>query len=64
MSRCLYCYQPIEEEKSEFHSACSGKIFGTPNPPELPYSEDQMFQLAEKVVKSQTAVTGVQPKLS
>jgi len=64
MRRCLYCYQPLEEEKSEFHSSCSRKIFGTPHPPELPYSEDQMLQLAEKVVKSQTTVTGVQPKLS
>ena len=64
MRRCLYCYEPLGEEKSEFHSACSRKIFGTPNPPELPYSEDQMLQLAEKVVKSQTTVTGVQPKLS
>lgn len=48
----------------EFHSACSRKIFGTPKPPELPYSEDQMSELAEKVIKSQTSVTGVQPKLS
>jgi serine/threonine-protein kinase HipA len=64
MRRCLFCYEQLGEEKSEFHSACSRKIFGTPNPPELPYSEDQMLQLAEKVVKSQTTVTGVQPKLS
>jgi serine/threonine-protein kinase HipA len=64
MRRCLFCYEPLGEDKSEFHPACSRKIFGTPNPPELPYSEDQMLQLAEKVVKSQTTVTGVQPKLS
>jgi len=64
MRRCLYCYGPLEEVRVEFHSTCSRKIFGTPNPPELPYSEDQMLQLAEKVVKSQTTVTGVQPKLS
>lgn len=64
MRRCLYCYKPLDEEKLEFHAACSRKIFGTPNPPELPYSEDEMLQLAEKVVKSQTSVTGVQPKLS
>ena len=54
----------MAEEISEFHSLCSRKIFGTPIPPELPWSEDQMLQLAEKVVKSQTTVTGVQPKLS
>jgi serine/threonine-protein kinase HipA len=64
MGRCLYCYDDLGEEKSEFHKACSRKIFGTPSPPELPYSEDQMMQLAEKVIKSQSTVTGVQPKLS
>ncbi len=64
MGRCLFCYEPLGAEKSEFHSACSRKIFGTPNPPVLPYSEDQMSELAEKVIKSQTSVTGVQPKLS
>ena len=64
MRRCLYCYDDLGEETSEFHKACSKKIFGTPIPPELPYSEDQMMQLAEKVIKSQSTVTGVQPKLS
>ena len=64
MRRCLYCYDELGEETSEFHKACSRKIFGTPTPPELPYSEDQMLQLAEEVIKSQSTVTGVQPKLS
>lgn len=64
MRRCLFCYNELEEEPSEFHKACSRKIFGTTTPPELPYSEDQMLQLAEKVIKSQSTVTGVQPKLS
>lgn len=39
-------------------------MFGIATPPILPYSEDQMLQLAEKVIKSQSTVTGVQPKLS
>jgi serine/threonine-protein kinase HipA len=64
MRICLYCYNDLGNETSEFHKACSRKIFGTPVPPELPYSEDQMMQLAEKVIKSQSTVTGVQPKLS
>lgn len=62
--RCLYCYNELGEETAEFHKICSRKIFGTPIPPELPYSEDQMMQLAEKVIKSQSTVTGVQQKLS
>jgi serine/threonine-protein kinase HipA len=64
MRRCLYCYDQLGEETSEFHNACSRKIFGNPSPPELPYSEYEMLQLAEKVIRSQSTVTGVQPKLS
>jgi len=64
MGRCLYCYDELGEETYDFHPSCSRKIFGTPIPPELPYSEDNMLQLAEKVIKSQSTVTGVQPKLS
>jgi serine/threonine-protein kinase HipA len=64
MGRCLYCYNELGEETYEFHPSCSRKIFGTPIPPDLPYSDDDMLQLAEKVIKSQSTVTGVQPKLS
>lgn len=64
MRRCLYCYQPLEDEGPEFHGSCSVKIFGTALPPDLPYNEDQMLNLAEEVIKSQTSVTGAQPKLS
>jgi len=62
--RCFYCYQPLENLEGDFHLACSRKIFGKTDPPILPYSEDQMLELAEKVIKSQVTVPGVQPKLS
>jgi serine/threonine-protein kinase HipA len=39
-------------------------MFGQSTPPELPYSETQMEELALQVVRSQVAVTGVQPKIS
>lgn len=64
MSRCLYCYQLLSENVVDFHSTCSKKIFGQPTPPELPYSETQMEDLAIQVVRSQVSVTGVQPKIS
>lgn len=64
MIKCLYCYEPLEEGGQEFHSSCSRKIFGTAIAPELPFNEDQMLHLAEDVIKSQTSVTGAQPKLS
>ncbi|HVK97417.1 MAG TPA: HipA domain-containing protein [Flavisolibacter sp.] len=33
-------------------------------PPVLPYTKEQMLELGKKVIKSQIAITGVQPKLS
>jgi len=62
--RCLYCYQLLDESDIDFHPSCSRKIFGFSIPPVLDYSEDQMLELGNKVIKSQSAVTGVQPKLS
>lgn len=64
MSRCLYCYQLLSQEEVDFHFTCSRKIFGQPTPPELPYSETQMEELAFQVVRNQVTVTGVQPKIS
>ncbi len=62
--RCLYCYNPLSDAETDFHAACSRKFFGSSVPPVLPYSEDDMYELGAQVIKSQSAVTGVQPKLS
>ena len=64
MNRCLYCYEPLAENEQDFHAACSKKIFGQPTPPALPYSEADLEPLAKELIQSQTAVTGVQAKLS
>jgi len=64
MKRCLFCYQPLTEIETDFHPSCSKKIFEQPVPPELPYKEAQMAELALKVVQTQVTVTGVQAKLS
>lgn len=64
MTKCLFCYQALAENELDFHGTCSKKIFGQPTPPALPYSEADLEQLAKEVIQSQTAVTGVQAKLS
>ena len=64
MKRCLFCYQTLHENETDFHATCSKKIFGVSIPPELPYSEHNMNELATQIIQSQAAVTGVQPKLS
>ncbi len=64
MRRCLYCYKPLGKDETDFHASCSKKIFGVKVPPVIPYTENQMEELATQVVRSQMTVTGVQPKLS
>jgi len=64
MKRCLYCYQPLTGNEPDFHPSCSRKIFDQPLPPELPYTEAQMADLALKVVQTRVTITGVQEKLS
>lgn len=64
IKRCLSCYQSLRDSEIDFHVVCSKKIFGESTPPILPYTENQLEGLAEEVIKSQTTVTGVQPKLS
>ena len=61
--KCLYCYGTIESKK-DFHEKCSSAFFGTPTPPLIAYSLDQMDELAKNVVERSVAVPGVQPKLS
>lgn len=52
------------ESEKDFHEKCSLAFFGTPNPPQIEYSLDQMNELAKNVVERSIAVPGVQPKLS
>jgi serine/threonine-protein kinase HipA len=54
----------LAENEFDFHGTCSKKIFGQPTPPALPYSEADLESLAKEVIQAQTAITGVQAKLS
>ncbi len=63
MNKCLYCYKPLDEGL-DFHSQCSKSFFGSRIPPGIPYSIDQMAELAQKVVEQRISVPGVQVKLS
>ena len=61
--RCLYCYESVKD-KVDFHKKCSMEFFGTPKPPDIKYSLDQMDELAKNVVERSVSIPGVQPKLS
>ncbi|MBP5556978.1 MAG: HipA domain-containing protein [Bacteroidales bacterium] len=64
MAKCLYCYQDLEEGMVDFHPQCAKRFFGTTVTPSFPYKHSEIKELAKEVVRSQTAVTGVQAKLS
>lgn len=62
--KCLYCYGKLTPGEKDFHPKCSKRIFGKSTAPELDYTYEQLPELAGQVIQSQTAVTGVQAKLS
>ena len=64
MNKCLYCYRPLEKGETDFHAKCAKKFFGTERIPALDYTCDELEKLAVQVIKDQTSLTGVQPKLS
>ena len=64
MCKCLYCYKELGHGEVDFHKSCCRKFFGTSTAPTLDYTRAQMDELAAQVIKSQTTLTGVQPKLS
>ena len=64
MSKCLYCYRPLEKGETDFHPKCAKKFFGTEKVPVLDYTCEDLEKLAMQVINDQTSLTGVQPKLS
>ena len=64
MSKCLYCYQELEKGQVDFHPSCARKFFGSENVPLLPYTRDNMSELAKQVIRTSASVTGVQAKMS
>lgn len=64
MCKCLYCYRELEAGQKDFHPQCAKKFFGTKEVPLLEYRHEDLDRLAEQIIRAQTSLTGVQPKLS
>ena len=64
MSKCLYCYKELDKGQVDFHPSCARKFFGSESVPLLPYTRDNLSELARKVIRTSTSVTGVQAKMS
>ena len=63
-TRCLHCYAPIVGESGEVHQACNKRFYGQLYTPQINYDFSDLQHLAEQVIQSQMAVTGVQAKIS
>ncbi|MBD5228093.1 MAG: HipA domain-containing protein [Bacteroidales bacterium] len=64
MNKCLYCYKPLANGEKDYHKGCARKIFESTTVPELPYTRDNIKELAREIVTASTTVTGVQAKIS
>ena len=54
----------MEDGQRDYHPQCARKFFGMREAPLLEYRHEDLDQLAEQIIRAQTSLTGVQPKLS
>ena len=54
----------MNDGEVDYHPGCARKIFESSVVPDLPYTRDNIKELAREIVTASTTVTGVQAKLS
>ena len=61
---CLLCYKELPEDKIDYHPKCIYTTFGIREMPIIDIDEKQLSSYAKDIVNANSAITGVQPKLS
>ena len=61
---CLLCYKLLDKDEIDYHTKCVMKTFGLKQMPTIDIDEKKLAAYAKKIVGANTAITGVQPKLS
>ncbi len=64
MRKCLFCYQPLDNDNNDYHSTCTKRLFGSSQAPIIDFDLKELDELAKQFVIQSKAITGVQPKLS
>ena len=62
--KCLICYRPLDESETDYHKKCLKKEFGLKQMPIVNINEKELKKYARQQIEANTAITGVQPKLS
>jgi serine/threonine-protein kinase HipA len=61
---CLLCYKLLNKDEIDYHSKCVFRTFGLKQMPLIDIDESKLTNYAKVIVGANTAITGVQPKLS
>ncbi len=61
---CLLCYKLLNKDEIDYHSKCVSTIFDLKQIPLIDIDESKLMNYAKEIVGANTAITGVQPKLS
>ncbi|MBL7931626.1 MAG: HipA domain-containing protein [Bacteroidia bacterium] len=61
---CLLCYKPLKNNDIDYHEKCISSAFGLKQMPVIDIDENKLTKYAKEIVKANTSITGVQPKLS
>lgn len=61
---CLLCYKPLDKDEIDYHQKCVVSIFGLKKMPLIDIDEKKLITYAKEIIGANTAITGVQPKLS
>ncbi len=61
---CLLCYKPLTGAEKDYHQNCVSEVFGLKQMPLIDIDEKRLKSYAKELVEANTAITGVQPKLS
>jgi serine/threonine-protein kinase HipA len=57
---CKVCLRALSPSEADYHPVCCQRLFGSASPPVLPYTWEQLNELAEQSIRQHITVPGVQ----
>ena len=61
---CLLCYKLLKKSEIDYHEKCISSVFGLKQMPQIDIDEKKLTKYAKEILEANSAITGVQPKLS
>ncbi len=64
MNKCYRCMQPLHKGEKNIHDACKKNFWPLHQDFVLPFTKEEVAQIARENVMARVTVPGVQPKIS